>query len=250
MRVELLSHVAAMRSATNVRDLRLATLTFFNEFGFRSVYFLTPIAGDARAGRVLTNAGFSEAWARAYRAGLYRSDPAPRIALHNSPPFRWGRLAHSTYVPEQGKRYLKALAQHDMADGFIVPAYGPGVRCGLVGLGHAEDLDSYDADDLAVIQMGAQASYNRYCDLISADLEEVMLSNREIDVLYWIMQGKSNSAIAGILGISTQTVDTYVRRLFAKLGVADRTGAAIAAIQRGIFVAGYYRDEAEETAED
>jgi LuxR family transcriptional regulator len=239
-----------MRSATTVYDLRCATLAFVHEFGFRSAYFMSPIAGDPRLGRNLTNAGFSQAWARSYRSGLYRSDPLPRIALHHSRPFRWGALLRTGYLQEQGKRYLKTLEQHDMADGLVVPAYGPGVRCGLMGLGHADDLDSYTEDDIALIQMGTQASYNLYCDLISVELEEVLLSNREIDVLYWIMQGKSNSAIAGILGISTQTVDTYVRRLFAKLGVADRTGAAIAAIQRGIFVAGYLREDAEQAPAD
>lgn len=250
MKVDLLSHVAAMRSATTVYDLRCVTLAFVREFGFRSAYFMSPIAGDPSVGRGLTNAGFSEAWARSYRAGLYRSDPLPRIALHHSRPFRWGALLQTGYLQEQGKRYLRTLAQHDMADGFIVPAYGPGVRCGLMGMGHADDLDSFSEDDISLIQIGTQASYNRYCDLISVELEEVTLSNREIDVLYWIMQGKSNSAIAGILGISTQTVDTYVRRLFAKLDVADRTGAAIAAIQRGIFVAGYLREDTEKGTAD
>ena len=47
-------------------------------------------------------------------------------------------------------------------------------------------------------------------------------------------RGKSNGVIAEILGISDHTVDTLVRRVFAKLGVGDRISAAIKGIGAGL----------------
>ncbi len=60
------------------------------------------------------------------------------------------------------------------------------------------------------------------------------LSPREREVLGWIALGKSNAVIGEILGISRHTVDTHNRRIFRKLDTADRTTAAIRAVEYGL----------------
>jgi len=60
------------------------------------------------------------------------------------------------------------------------------------------------------------------------------LTNRELDVLRRIVAGASNKQIAAALGISEATVKTHVGSILSKMSVPDRTGAAIAAIRRGI----------------
>jgi len=60
------------------------------------------------------------------------------------------------------------------------------------------------------------------------------LTARETDVLGKIAHGMSNKRIAVCLEISEATVKAHVNNLLNKLGVADRTQAATAAIQRGI----------------
>lgn len=59
------------------------------------------------------------------------------------------------------------------------------------------------------------------------------LSNREMEVLTYITQGKSNKEIAILLGISHQTVKNHVTAILRKLQVGDRTQAAIYALRRG-----------------
>ncbi len=46
--------------------------------------------------------------------------------------------------------------------------------------------------------------------------------------------GRSNKEIAAALFISEATVKSHLQNLFAKLGVQDRVGAAVAAIRQGI----------------
>lgn len=55
------------------------------------------------------------------------------------------------------------------------------------------------------------------------------LTERERDVLDRVAQGLTNKAIARGLGISPATVKAHVERIIAKLGVADRTQAAVLA---------------------
>ena len=60
------------------------------------------------------------------------------------------------------------------------------------------------------------------------------LTTRERDVLALIAQGRSNKRIAFELGISEKTVKTHVGHVLAKLGVTDRTQAAVLAVQNGL----------------
>lgn len=60
------------------------------------------------------------------------------------------------------------------------------------------------------------------------------LSEREREVLRLLANGLSNSDIAKTLFLSEGTVKNYVSVIFSKLGVTDRTQAAILAIRAGL----------------
>ena len=60
------------------------------------------------------------------------------------------------------------------------------------------------------------------------------LTGREVDVLRLIARGLNNSEIASQLSLSEGTVRNHVSAILAKLGVTDRTQAAVIAIQYGL----------------
>lgn len=60
------------------------------------------------------------------------------------------------------------------------------------------------------------------------------LTARELDVLTRIAHGQTNREIAADLGLGEETVKTHVSNVLAKLGVSDRTQAAVHALRSGL----------------
>jgi DNA-binding response OmpR family regulator/DNA-binding CsgD family transcriptional regulator len=58
------------------------------------------------------------------------------------------------------------------------------------------------------------------------------LTQREAEVLYWVVQGKTSNDIGDILGNSPRTVNKHLEHVFEKLGVETRTAAANLALSK------------------
>ena len=73
-----------------------------------------------------------------------------------------------------------------------------------------------------------------HCGEMAQRVSSQDLTTREVDVLQRIVAGRANKEIANDLNISEATVKSHVNSLLGKLGVDDRTHAAVIALQRGI----------------
>jgi signal transduction histidine kinase len=88
-----------------------------------------------------------------------------------------------------------------------------------------------EGDDLPGALAGVCGSYGeRLAIPVTAQLD--LTATRETDVLKGLAQGRSNREIARALSVSEETVKSHVSSILAKLGLADRTQAAIFALQR------------------
>lgn len=74
--------------------------------------------------------------------------------------------------------------------------------------------------------------------MINGELEKKSkhetLSAREVEVLGLLAKGLLNKQIAEKLGISEKTIKNHISRIYKKIGVADRTQAAVYAIKNNI----------------
>ncbi len=94
------------------------------------------------------------------------------------------------------------------------------------------DLDELLTAIRQVVEGKARIPYaiaEKLADRVSGQ----QLTARELSVLERIVAGRSNKDIAADLFISEATVKSHVNSLLGKLGVQDRTQAAILALQRG-----------------
>ena len=82
------------------------------------------------------------------------------------------------------------------------------------------------------MEQAAARSLGGIPDSASAErLERLGLTPREAEVLLWVAQGKANTDIGVILGMSDKTVKIHVGSILRKLSVENRTAAARVAIE-------------------
>jgi two-component system, NarL family, response regulator LiaR len=95
---------------------------------------------------------------------------------------------------------------------------------------------------IAVVQDGATYLDPQIAKLVINNLKPVTpnqnidsLSEREMEVLELIVEGKSNPQIAKTLHLSPNTIKTHVRSIMNKLTVDDRVQAAVVALRSGLI---------------
>jgi len=75
-----------------------------------------------------------------------------------------------------------------------------------------------------------KVEFSREPSVVSDPLENFQhygLTPREIELLSWVAQGKSNKEIGIILYIRPGTVTTHLKHIYTKLGVYSRTAAVV-----------------------
>jgi two-component system, NarL family, response regulator LiaR len=112
------------------------------------------------------------------------------------------------------------------------------VRAGAIGYllkdTNAEDLcRSIKAAAAGQVQLSPQAA-ERLTREIRTPENPQKLTDREIEVLRLLAEGKANKEIAASLFISETTVKTHVSNILLKLGVPSRTQAALYAVRIGL----------------
>jgi two-component system, NarL family, response regulator LiaR len=112
------------------------------------------------------------------------------------------------------------------------------VRAGAIGYllkdTNADELcRSIKAAAAGQVQLSPQAA-ERLTREIRAPENPQKLTDREVEVLRMLAEGKANKEIAAGLFISETTVKTHVSNILLKLGVPSRTQAALYAVRIGL----------------
>lgn len=164
-----------------------------------------------------------------------RLDIAARHCIATGEVLTWDEAWALGPTTQEERDFRNKLISTAMFNALGVPCFGPKQRIGYVTL-LAEDIDRKTGPgERRWLQSMAQACHLRLCEMLFAKAKQVTLSPREREILHWVAQGKSNSVIAQLVSCSTNTVDTHLRRTYAKMDVSDRTTAAIKAIGLGLI---------------
>lgn len=98
-------------------------------------------------------------------------------------------------------------------------------------------VEAFVHEDISIAFIGISSSRDVLVKLNSAHTgtpvqvlkSAFSLTAREAEVLYWLSMGKTNRDIAQILLLSARTVNKHLEQIFQKMGVDNRTSAAVLA---------------------
>jgi DNA-binding CsgD family transcriptional regulator len=172
-------------------------------------------------------------------SGIGDVDPVTAEARHAVEPFHWFDVADRIRLSPEQHQFLKELRAAGLVDGIAVPIFGPLGTIAFFGLGSMHRPISLPHDDLLELQLVCQLTHNLYIEMTNNLHTQTLsrpLSRREKEVLTLVATGLSNVAISDRLGITENTIDTILRRTFAKLGVNNRITAVLKGIGAGLIL--------------
>ncbi|MEM8726493.1 MAG: LuxR C-terminal-related transcriptional regulator [Pseudomonadota bacterium] len=202
----------------------------------RQSYHFTPPFDSPVSERTVVHAdGFEREWLTLYdQADFRRCDPIPERTMTFGAMLTWQDAMQIAPNTADNERYFEAMRQHGLIHGFGLPLFGPRGRDAYASFDFGCPVSEVPDPQLGVVRSVPQAAHQRVCVLLERSRDRPELSEREQEVLSWIVKGKSLSAIATILGLSPDTVKTYAKRIYAKLDASERVGAVVKALKLGL----------------
>jgi len=134
----------------------------------------------------------------------------------------------------QHKKFL-VDSQAILLDGLCIPVTGPNFLKGYIfaayrALKPLSERRFKKGDILNWHLVGlSHLVHTRYCKLRLSMQIKIQLTKRELDVLQCLVAGKTNRKIGQDLGISTNTVNSYLKNIFLKMNTTDRVTTALKA---------------------
>jgi DNA-binding CsgD family transcriptional regulator len=231
MHLKQYEEVSEARSLEELAE-RMLAFTHFVDFERFAIAVERPKAGGGKSYPNLTNT--PSAFQSIQRdVSIAAVDP---VHTHLRTSFKPILYTQKTYVDANVADLWELAAPHGYAVGAAVSIAVPGVGRLLLGVDRCGNLPN-DPDKRARLvsdlQLLATYSQDTMTRLIAADDEP--LTPHQLNVLKLMSQGKSNSVIGSLLGISENTVKFHVAGLFKRMNVATREQAVAEGCRQGLI---------------
>jgi len=200
-------------------------------------YLALPGALDSAPRLISTYPG---KWTSHYLRSRYeRIDPVIAQALQTPEPFQWGIGFPSRFTSPAQQQLMDEASQFGIRLGFTVPIHdgrGPIAALTFAADQQAGPFQNCIKSHSRVLQLMAMYFHAHVRRKLMTDyrLDGVVLSPRELECLEWAARGKTAWETGKILGISRNTVASYLNNVKDKLGVRTVVQAAtrLAAVKR------------------
>jgi DNA-binding CsgD family transcriptional regulator len=188
-------------------------------------------------------------WMSYYEANHYeKKDPVPQHCFTTCRPFTWDSLAQTRNLKPEQQRVMDEARTAGLLDGVAIPICGQNGELAGVGMASSSGGVRPEINLLNKLRALAMQFHLVYTELEKDDppvrdpaVESVHLSEREKEILLWAAQGKSDSVIADIIGVSHSTIRFHMKNIFKKLNANERTLATVKAIRHGLILPSYVR---------
>jgi LuxR family quorum-sensing transcriptional regulator LasR len=216
-----------------------ALFSLGRHYGFEKVLFAMSGSRHARLEHAFFQTNYPRPWRERYEAErLAYVDPLVSHCLASTLPLVW--QADTFRSPAQRAMYEEGCV-HGIIAGVSFPIHGPNGEFGMLSFACDPGSDGRFArevvsllPELALVRDHAFASGVRFCPPATHEAAP-RLTPRELEVLNWVMVGKSSWEISKITGCSEATVNFHMGNIRQKFNVNTRQQAVVRAISLGLI---------------
>jgi DNA-binding CsgD family transcriptional regulator len=222
------------RQAGTLEELKDTLARLFADEGYQN-FGLIGLIGRDKVGELLLS-NIPPSITEVYRSERWeRADPLLPIALRTTRPVVWEHVWQGGDLSKEQVEVVEGFKHLGMCKGITFPLYDIGGPRHVVGLSRC-DYDDDDTDRFPLLQAFCTQAWSRFLELAGDfSTSTDILSTREIEILNWMKEGKSNWDIAEILNLSIKTVEYHVSNVLKKLGAPNRITAVVTALRHGII---------------
>lgn len=220
--------VHASRQLGDLEELRLSVEDVAAKFGLR--YFLLSHHVNVASPNIVQLSNYPADWGDKMRTETqFSADPVVRACQKTAAPFLWSELDDLIRLSPEQREILEDAGRAGLGSGFTVPIHIPGECTGSGSF--ATDLSrDLDGSVIPALQYLACFAFEaaRRLSLKADHLDGAVaaapgLTQRQLDCVVLIAQGKSDWDVGKILGISQRTVQEHVDTARKRYGVGSRT---------------------------
>lgn len=224
--------------AQSLRDVARALAKFGSDYGLNKLFIAELVLGYARPELVVFIDTMGKDWRRLYADHGVEMDPMLDLMRDERGVVQWSDLVRKAIKPAH-RDYLLGFQDIGLIDGVSVPIWGANGYWAWVAAASDRPLDLTHEDRVG-IEVLAMVTLTK-CRMLRYGVQapsdhELTVSHREADILYWVMEGKTDDEIGIIMGLGKTTVKFHVRNAMAKLGANNRITAAVKALKSGLLL--------------
>ena len=228
--------VEQSEAATTVCQLRSGFRRAMAEDGFEN-HFIGRVVG--RKVVEVDWAEFPEGHIENYLAESWDEvDPILAFTASATRPFSWDHVSSGMQFTEDETDLLDECRRVGVHSIVVAPFHNPNGGCDIVAVSRRQ-AGPVDRARIAVLQAICVQTWCRLSDLDGSGARDrdrgLTLTNRELEILKWLKDGKSNSETSLIMGLSIKTIEYHVGNILKKLSAASRSTAVVIAIRKGLL---------------
>jgi DNA-binding CsgD family transcriptional regulator len=182
----------------------------------------------------------------------YEIDPVLLLARESLTPLIWGDVMDRIMLSDEQKILEIQRRDAGLYGEVTCPVHGPHGQTFAVRFAHNHSGE-HDRAHLSRLQTLAIHFYYAFSRVHQACVQSTnttvgladrhpvplvpprFLTQRERECLLWTARGKSASSISGILGLSENTINFYVKNAMRKFGTTNRVVAVVLAVRAGLI---------------
>ena len=178
-----------------------------------------------------------ERWRQFYFAsGLIERDPIVNELERRREPFTWSDLRDDRKLKQAGRDALDHARTAGWNEGLVVPIGQAGNRIGLVSMvGSCDRLDDEARAFLTMISFSLNAHIRTLTGKQGFAAPPAGLTDREIEAMRLVAEGRSDSAIAMAMGVAPSTAHEFVEKAKRRLKAGSRAELTAIGVAMGII---------------